>query len=75
MRAIILAAGRGSRMKALTSDKPKCLVELRGRSLLERQLEALRGGGVSEIGIARLTRRLSHGQATAGGEALRKAAA
>jgi polar amino acid transport system permease protein len=30
---------------------------------------------VSEIGIARLTRRLSHGQATAGGEALRKAAA
>jgi hypothetical protein len=43
MRAIILAAGRGSRMKALTSDKPKCLVELRGRSLLERQLEALRG--------------------------------
>ena len=51
MRAIILAAGRGSRMKALTSDKPKCLVELRGSSLLERQLEALRGGGVSEIGI------------------------
>lgn len=51
MRAIILAAGRGSRMKALTSDKPKCLVELRGHSLLERQLEALRGGGVSEIGI------------------------
>ena len=51
MRAIILAAGRGSRMKALTSDKPKCLVELRGHSLLELQLDALREGGVSEIGI------------------------
>ena len=51
MKAIILAAGRGSRMKTLTSDKPKCLVELHGRSLLERQLEALRGAGVSEIGI------------------------
>jgi choline kinase len=42
MRAIILAAGRGSRLGLLTGDKPKCLVELGGMSLLERQLEALR---------------------------------
>jgi choline kinase len=51
VKAIILAAGRGSRMKDLTDDRPKCLVELRGKSLLEWQLAALRGAGISEIGI------------------------
>lgn len=51
MKAIILAAGRGSRMKELTDQKPKCLVELHGRTLLEWQLQALRGAGVSEIAI------------------------
>lgn len=51
MRAIILAAGRGSRMKALTEDRPKCLVELHGKALLDWQLEALRGAGIKEIGI------------------------
>ena len=53
MKAIILAAGRGSRMGSLTTDKPKCLVELDGKSLLQWQLEALRGGGVEEIGLVR----------------------
>lgn len=51
MRAIILAAGRGSRMAGLTSDRPKCLVELRGKPLLERQIEALTAAGMTEIGI------------------------
>lgn len=51
MRAIILAAGRGSRMRQLTDERPKCLVPLRGRPLLEWQLEALRGAGIREIGI------------------------
>ena len=51
MKAIILAAGRGSRMKALTDDKPKCLVELNGKPLLEWQLEALRDAGIDEIAI------------------------
>ncbi|PPD19288.1 MAG: nucleotidyl transferase, partial [Methylobacter sp.] len=40
MKAIILAAGRGSRMKDLTEACPKCLVKLRGRPLLAWQLEA-----------------------------------
>ncbi|WP_419785382.1 phosphocholine cytidylyltransferase family protein [Pseudodesulfovibrio sp.] len=48
-RAIILAAGRGSRMHSLTQDRPKCLVELGGRPLLEWQLNALRVGGISDI--------------------------
>ena len=50
-KAIILAAGRGSRMKHLTDDKPKCLNELHGKPLLQYQLDALRGAGITEIGI------------------------
>jgi len=53
MRGLILAAGRGSRMGALGADRPKCLVELDGRPLLERQVAALRRGGAQEIGIVR----------------------
>jgi choline kinase len=51
MKAIILAAGRGSRMKDLTDERPKCLVELRGKALLDWQLEALRAAGITEIAI------------------------
>jgi choline kinase len=53
MKAIVLAAGRGSRMKTLTEDRPKCFVKIRGRSLLERQLTALRGAGIGEVGVVR----------------------
>jgi len=53
MRAVILAAGRGSRMGALGRDRPKCLVELEGRPLLDRQIAALRRGGVDEIALVR----------------------
>ncbi len=53
MRAIILAAGRGSRMKDLTDERPKCMVELRGKTLLQWQISALQGAGITEIGIVR----------------------
>ena len=53
MRAVILAAGRGSRMGHLGDDRPKCLVELEGKPLIERQIAALRRGGVDEIGVVR----------------------
>ena len=51
MRAIILAAGRGSRMKTATEDRPKCLVELAGHSLFSLQTAALRAGGVDQIAV------------------------
>ncbi len=51
MKAIILAAGRGSRMKSLTDEKPKCLVELRGKALLDWQISAIKSAGISEIAI------------------------
>ncbi len=53
MRAVILAAGRGSRMGALAECRPKCLVELAHKPLIRRQIAALRRGGVSDIGIVR----------------------
>jgi L-glutamine-phosphate cytidylyltransferase len=51
MRAIILAAGRGSRMEHLTDERPKCLVNFRGKPLIEWQLEAIRSAGIKEIAI------------------------
>jgi choline kinase len=53
MRAVILAAGRGSRMGHLVDDRPKCMVELEGKPLIERQIAALRRGGIGEIGVVR----------------------
>jgi choline kinase len=53
LRAVILAAGRGSRMGHLGNDRPKCLVEFAGRPLIERQIAALRRGGVEQIGVVR----------------------
>ena len=49
MRAIILAAGTGSRLRPLSDNKPKCLVEVAGKSLLQRQLEVLSFCGVKDI--------------------------
>ena len=51
MKAIILAAGRGSRMKNLTDDIPKCLIQLRGKALLDWQLTTLRQAGIDDIAI------------------------
>ncbi|WP_148715885.1 phosphocholine cytidylyltransferase family protein [Chitinolyticbacter meiyuanensis] len=53
IRAIILAAGRGSRMGALTAEQPKCFTRLHGRRLLDWQLAALRGAGIADIAIVR----------------------
>jgi len=53
MRALILAAGRGSRLGHLGADRPKCLVTLAGKPLIERQIAALRLGGADEIGVVR----------------------
>ncbi len=47
MKAVILAAGVGSRLAPLTNDRPKVLVEVLGRSFLARQLEALAAVGIA----------------------------
>lgn len=47
-KAILLSAGRGSRLLPLTAERPKCLVELSGRTILEWQLDTLAAAGISE---------------------------
>ena len=49
MKAMILAAGLGTRLRPLTDERPKALVEISGRTLLDITLERLRGSGVSEV--------------------------
>jgi choline kinase len=48
-KAIILSAGQGKRLSPLTDTRPKCLVELSGRTVLHWQLRHLRQAGITEV--------------------------
>jgi MurNAc alpha-1-phosphate uridylyltransferase len=51
MRAMILAAGRGERLRPLTDETPKSLVDVGGQSLLERHLDHVRVSGIRTVVI------------------------
>ncbi len=51
MRAVLLAAGEGTRLRPHTLDRPKCLVELGGKPLLTWQVGALRRAGVTDVTV------------------------
>lgn len=48
-RAVILAAGEGSRLRPLTNERPKCLIEVGGESVLSRAVRTLHSTGISDI--------------------------
>jgi NDP-sugar pyrophosphorylase family protein len=52
MHAIILAGGKGERLRPLTDDRPKCMVEVAGRPILEYQLVWLRRHGILDVTIS-----------------------
>ncbi|MCZ6872886.1 MAG: phosphocholine cytidylyltransferase family protein [bacterium] len=50
-QAIILAAGQGKRLLPYTKDRPKCLIEIGGKTVLEHQVEALQAQGVDKVTV------------------------
>jgi choline kinase len=48
-KAIILAAGVGSRLRPLTDDLPKCLLEVGGRTILDHQMASLARNGITDV--------------------------
>lgn len=53
LKAIIIAAGMGNRLMPLTDGKPKCMLDVNGKSIMQRQLEALRQCSISDIIVVR----------------------
>jgi choline kinase/DNA-binding XRE family transcriptional regulator len=52
-KAIVIAAGLGSRLKGFTENLPKCMLNFGDKTLLERQLEAYRECGINNISVVR----------------------
>ena len=50
-KALIIAAGLGSRLKKHTEDLPKCMLDFGGKTLLQRQLDAYKKNGVNDISL------------------------
>ena len=53
MKAIILAAGSGTRLGHYTKEIPKALVDINGKSIIERQIELFKKNGITEIFVVR----------------------
>ena len=51
MKAVILAAGQGTRIRSVHGERPKCLIAVGDQTILDHQLEALSMAGVSEVAI------------------------
>ena len=53
VRAVILAAGGGEKLLPLTENTPTCMLDVKGKSILERQVEALNTLGIKDIAVVR----------------------
>ena len=49
MRAFLLAAGHGTRLRPLTNDIPKCLVKVAGKPMLQYWFDLFRRHGITEV--------------------------
>lgn len=49
MKGVILAAGKGARLNGTIGDKPKCLLRIGGRTLIERHIDTLRAAGLDDV--------------------------
>src|ERR1051325_1123406 len=82
-QAVLLAAGRGTRMRELTNDLPKPMIEVRGKPVLQHIVEGLRDAGVPQAfddmlqhrfaanfdhRFGQIVRELAHPRAAAGGK-------
>ena len=53
MKAVILAAGMGTRLGKYTENLPKCMLKFNGKPLIQQQVEVLRAAGITDISIVR----------------------
>ena len=53
VRAVVLAASRGSKLGPLTEDRPKCMIDIRGQPLLRRLVAAFRDSGIRDVVVVR----------------------
>ena len=51
MKAVILAAGQGTRIRSVHGERPKCLIEVDNSTILDHQLEALSRAGINDVAI------------------------
>ena len=51
MKAIILAAGKATRLLPLTKDTPQCMLKIGKKTILERQIELIKSSGIDDITV------------------------
>ena len=51
MKGIVIAAGMGNRLRPLTKQKPKCMLELGGKPIIQHQIDVLRSLGIKDLSI------------------------
>ena len=51
MKAIIIAAGMGIRLNPLTNDTPKCMLKIKGKTILQHQLDVFHANGIIDISV------------------------
>jgi NDP-sugar pyrophosphorylase family protein len=55
MKAVILSAGQGKRLLPMTADRPKCILPVRGQTMIEWQIDELAKCGIDQVNVVPLT--------------------